>query len=196
MAITELPPSPSGEISHLTVREKINEIIQAIPEVAKHFAILSTSNIAIGADADAPTYMSGTSLAASSSNGFTLLDAATGLVKNNTGKTLTMAGTVSFQTTQGAGGASELFLWSERSSDDGVSFAENALSLRTIDIENNTGDSQTKVSAVSDWLDGESVRFAMYRTGGDVTLDSPSTAVNGGNTAEGVSFIWQLNEVQ
>lgn len=196
MAITELPPSPSGEISHLTVREKINEIIQTIPEAAKHFAITSTDTVAVSADANAPTYVTGAVLAPSSSDGIVLLDAATGLVKNNTGRTLTMTGTVSFQTSQGAGGASELFFWSERSNNDGVSFTENALSLRTSEVGNNAGNSQTKFSAVVNWLDGESVRFAAYRTGGSVTLDSPSTIVNGGNAVEGVSFAWQLNETQ
>ena len=89
-----------------------------------------------------------------------------------------------------------MLLWSEKSTDDGVTFTENPLSLRTSDVRNNADNSDTKSSAVALWSPGESIRWAMYSDGPSlITLISPSATVNGGNVVNGIAFYWQLNEV-
>lgn len=161
-----------------------------------HLGAYTIATIPVSQDPDNPTYLSGVGLFPTSSPEFVLLDAATGLVKNNSGRTFSMQGTATYQTSQGAGGAGELILWSERSDDDGVTFIENTFSLRTSEVPNNSTGSQTKSSGVDQWQHGESVRWAMYNSeSGAVSLDSPSATVNGGNVVEGLSFYWQLNEL-
>jgi hypothetical protein len=161
-----------------------------------HFGAYTTNTIAISTDPNNPTYLTGVALFPSATPGIIVLDAATGLLRNDTGFTLTMQGSVTYQTAQGAGGRADLHLWSERSNDDGVTFVENTFSLRTSEVPNNADSSQTKSSAISDWENGQSARWAMYNVGpGSLTLAAPSDTVNNGNAITGLSFYWQLNEV-
>jgi hypothetical protein len=162
--------------------------------VALHFGAYTVDPIPVSTDPNAPTYLTGVALFPSSSPEFTVLDAATGLIKNTSTKTFSMQGTATYQIVQGAGGAGNLQLWSERSNDDGVSFTENLFSLRTSEVPNNSDNSQTKSSGVDTWSPGESIRWAMYNSGaGAVTLSPPSDAVNNGNIVNGLTFYWQLN---
>jgi hypothetical protein len=159
-----------------------------------HFGAYTVDQIAVSTDPNSPTYLTGVALFPSSSPDFIVLDAATGLVKNTSTKTFSMQGTATYQIVQGAGGAGNLQLWSERSSDDGVSFTENPFSLRTSEVPNNSDNSQTKSSGVDTWSPGESIRWAMYNSGaGAVTLAAPSDTVNNGNVVDGLTFYWQLN---
>jgi len=161
-----------------------------------HFGAYTTDTILVSTDANTPTYLTGIGLFPTSSPEFTLLDTATGLIRNDSNKTFSMQGTVNYQTTQGAGGSGDLKLWSERSDDDGITFTENPFSLRTSEVPNNSNNSQTKSSGVDQWGPGQSIRWAMYNSGpGSITLDSPSDTVNNGNIIEGLTFYWQLNEV-
>lgn len=161
----------------------------------QHFGAATVAPIPVGADPNAPTHLAGVSLFPSSSKGFTLLDAS-GLIRNDTGRILNMQGTVTYQLDNGTGGTAQLNLWSERSDNDGTTFTENANSLRSSEASNTSNTSQTKSSAVENWHPGESIRWVIYNSaGGTPTLDSPSVVVNGGNTVDGFSFYWQLNEV-
>jgi hypothetical protein len=162
-----------------------------------HFGAFTVDVVPVSNDSANPTYLTGIVLAGSSSPEFTLVIAPDGsqLIKNTSAKTFPMEGSATYQIVQGAGGGAEFFLWSEKSIDDGVTFIENAFSLRTSDVPNNRAGSQTKTAAVGSWAPGESIRWAMYRTGGEVTLSAPSTAVNGGNVVSGFTFFWQLNQV-
>lgn len=165
-----------------------------VVEVAMHFGAYTVDTIAVSTDPNNPTYLTGVALFPSSSPEFTIIDVATGLIRNDSTKTFSMQGTATYQTIQGAGGSAKLQLWSERSSDDGVTFTENSFSLRTSDVANNSDNSQTKSSGVDQWAPGESIRWAMYNAGpGALTLDGPSDTVNGGNVVDGLTFYWQLN---
>ncbi len=178
--------------SGLTAEDKAK--LSNLPKL--HFGAYTVDTISVSTDPNAPTYLTGVSLFPTSSPDFTVLDAATGLIKNTSTKTFSMQGTATYQTVQGAGGAGNLQLWSERSVNDGVSFVENPFSLRTSEVPNNSSNSQTKSSGVDQWAPGESIRWAMYNSGsGAVTLDGPSDTVNNGNVVDGLSFYWQLNEV-
>lgn len=162
-----------------------------------HFGAFTLDTIAVSADPNAPTYLTGINLFPTSSPEFVLFTGLDGerWLKNNSTESFSMQGSATYQLIQGVGGAGNLLIWSERSVDDGLTFVENAYSLRTSEVPNNSANSQTKSSAVDQWKPGESIRWAMYRSGGAVTLDSPSTLVNGGNVVEGLSFYWQLNRV-
>lgn len=178
------------------IAAKVNEIIEVIEGAGLHFGAYTTATIAVSTDPNSPTVLSGVALFSTSSPDFTLLDAATGLIRNDSDRTFSMRGTATYQTVQGAGGSGNLQLWSERSLDDGVTFTENPFSLRTSEVPNNSSNSQTKSSGVDLWAPGESIRWAMYNSGaGSVALDGPTDTVNGGNVVEGLTFYWQLNEV-
>ncbi|AZU97939.1 hypothetical protein [Vibrio phage LP.1] len=161
-----------------------------------HFAGILLTGLAVSSDPDAPSYLNGVILDPVSSPEFEVVDPIGGWIKNNSSKTLDMAGIVTYQVAKGAGGAGELLLWSERSLDDGATFTENPFSLRTSEIGNNTDNSQSKSSGVRGWAPGESMRWAMYNAGaGAVTLNRPSATVNNGNVVEGVPFFWELKEL-
>lgn len=183
---------PIGSLSGVSEEDQAK--LDALPRL--HFGAYTIDTIAVSSDPNNPTYLTGVALFPTSSPEFTLLDAATGLIRNDSGRTFSMQGTATYQLVQGAGGAGNLQLWSERSVDDGVNFVENQFSLRTSEVPNNSSNSQTKSSAVDQWAPGESVRWAMYNSGaGSVTLDEPSDTVNNGNIVDGLTFYWQLNEV-
>lgn len=160
-----------------------------------YFSLYTQASIAISTDPDAPTYLSGCVL--DKAVGWTLLDATTGVVKNTSGRTISFSGgSITLQLDNGTGGTAILKLWSERSDDDFVTFAENERSLRSIPISNNTEASQTKSSKGIDILPGESIRFAMYNSsGGSLSLTSPTDTVNGGSVIDGESAYWEFFEV-
>lgn len=168
--------------------------LDSLPKL--HFGAYTNDTITVSTDPNNPTYLTGVALFPSSSPEFELIDPANGWVKNNSGRSFSMQGTVTYQPEQGAGGSAQLRLWSERSGDDGSTFTENDFSLRKSGVSNNSDDSQTKSSAVDTWNDGESIRWAMYNAGpGEITLKSPTDTVNNGNVISGLAFYWQLNEV-
>lgn len=176
---------------YITVEEK--EAIDELPKL--HFGLLTFDTIAVGTDPDNPTYITGSAIIPTASPEFELIDTATGLVRNNSDRALSMSGSITYQLAQGGGGAGELILWTEISDDDGVSFTENPFSLRTSEVDNNSTNSQTKGAGADRLMPGESIRWAMYNSaGGAITLDGPTATVNGGNIVEGLPFFWQLRE--
>lgn len=177
-----------------TLSQENKAKLDALPKL--HFGAYTLDTIAISQDPNNPTYLTGVGLFPTSSAEFTLIDPATGLIRNDSDRVFSMQGTVTYQTAQGAGGSGELKLWSERSGDDGVTFTENPFSLRTSEVPNNSTNSQTKSSGVDQWEPGQSIRWAMYNSGaGAVSLDGPTATVNNGNVINGLSLYWQLNEV-
>ncbi len=154
----------------------------------------SIDTISVSEDEDSPSYITGCVM--EGSEGFTLIDATEGIVRNDSGRTLALpTGAVSFQANNGTGGAAILEIWSERSSDDFATFSENARSQRNLPISNSTSTSATKDSHALAWADGESIRFACYNSsGGTLNLEAPSDTVNGGNAISGESFSWEISE--
>lgn len=161
-----------------------------------HFGAFSTDTVVASTDPVNPSYITGIALFGTSSDGFEVIDAATGLIKNNTGRDLNMAGTVTYQGVNGTGGTAQLQLWSERSADDGATFEVNSQSLRTTQLPNTSSGSQTKSAGIANWKSGESARFAFYNaTGGSLSIAAPTDTVNGDDVVSGFSFYLQLNEV-
>lgn len=185
-----------GVVSVTGVRVDNTDPLNPVVGIALHFGAYTTDLISVSTDPNSPTYLTGVALFPSSSPEFTIITDGGGVqwIRNDSTKIFSMQGTATYQTIQGAGGSAQLKLWSERSADDGVTFTENAFSLRTSDVPNNSDSSQTKSSGVDQWNPGESIRWAMYNSGpGALTLDGPTDTVNGGNVVDGLTFYWQLN---
>ncbi len=203
MSIDTLTSSPAGELAHGEVRLKINEMIEEVNTLLdrQHFYMSSSDTISIGDDPDNPSYVTGLVKATTSTDGIVTaltgasLDTDEGAVQNNSGRTLTMTGTFSYQP-DNTGAASRVEVWSERSS-DGATWTENAGSARSVEVSSANEASGTKFSAVSEWLDGEYLRFAMYDSGsGSISYVPLTLSVNGGtDNASGPSFVWALEEV-
>lgn len=124
----------------------------------------------------------------------TLVNAAEGTVRNDTGRTITMSGSISYNPDKGGGGTTTLNIVSERSADNGTTWVGNLDSKRTVEISNNTESFGTKVSWIITWAPGELLRFRAWINGG--TLDfvtSSDTAL--GQTFNTPSVIWLLTEM-
>lgn len=172
--------------------------VALMPHTTYHFGAYTLGSITLGMDSTAPTYLTGVSLFPSSSEEFEEIIAQDGTewVRNNSSKTLTMQGSATYQLSQGAGGKAKINIWSERSTDNGLTHEVNQGSLRTSEVPNNSSNSQSKSAGIVGWEPGVCVRWAMYNSGpGAITLDSPTDTVNGDEPIEGFSFYWQLNEI-
>lgn len=196
------PPisDPSRHWVKVKIRAYENEIVGI---KNREFELISETTTLISNNQASPTYVTGFVLDALSSSDFELITYDIGganerqWIKNVGNKTLNMSGDSLWQVSQGAGGTTELVLWSERSADDGATFTENPKSLRKREINNNNDDSVSFPSSVRAWLPGESISWAMHSEGGgSISLSAPSATVNGSNTITGVAVGWQLIEIQ
>jgi len=174
------------------------EKLAALPKL--HFGAFCADTIPVSNDRNNPTRFGGAielTKVATSSPEFEFYNAVDGAqwVKNNSTKTVNMAGSVSYQLDNGTGGAANIKLWTEISEDDGLTFTEAAVSLRTSTIANTSASSQTKASAIDSFAPGQSIRWAFFNSeSSTLTLAPPSELVNGGNTVAGLSFFWELLE--
>lgn len=161
----------------------------------KHFGVYSVATLAVSIDPDNPTYVSSLQIFPSSSFGIDLTDPNNGILQNNTGKTLTMAGNVTFQVNNATGGPANFRLWAE-TSDDGVNFTAVDGSLRNVPVPNQNNSTQTKAAGIEAWANGQYARFAFYnQTGSNITLQAPTDTVNTNQLISGFSFYHQLSEV-
>lgn len=180
--------------SPITAREQA--VLDSLPKL--HFGALYPDVIPVSNDPDNPTRFEGAillTLVPTSSPEFELIIGVDGTqwLKNNSTKTVNMAGTVSYQLDNGVGGAANINLWSEITDDDGLTFVEADVSLRTSSISNTTASSQTKASAINSFAPGQAIRWAFYNSeSSTLTLTPPSATVNGGNVVTGLSFFWEL----
>jgi hypothetical protein len=162
-------------------------------------SIISVATIPIAGTLAAPSYFN--SFMAGESNNPSLVptltgpggDQDTGAIVNNTGKVLTMDGSIAYLTVY-AGFAGNVSVWSERST-DGINWTPNPGSYRNWDVSFVSGGSVTQKSAVLNWQPGEYLRFAMVNTGGGtLSLQSVSAAVNGNQQVDSLSVYWTLEE--
>ena len=159
----------------------------------QHFGASSESTITIGIDPNNPSFLTNMTLEPTSI-GFEL-DAPTGAIRNVSGRELKVCtGTISFQPDKSGGGTTLIHMWSERSL-DGVVWTQNTRSLRSIEVSNSGETFKTSVSGVSNWQDGEYVRFRIYALlGGAIEFTSPTDTVLGGEVINGISALWELSE--
>ena len=125
-----------------------------------------------------------------SPNGFELFDAATGAIKNVSGRTLkVVVGTISLNQD---GGSNTINLVSESSIDDGVTWAGNLNSLRKLRVTEESF--QTKLSLAVNWQNNQIIRFRAYETGGGSVDCLPSSETILAQPFTGPSLAWDLQE--
>lgn len=183
------------QLDKLNVREKL--LVGGAPLVGTSqtgFLSYSDDSIVVSGNPLAPSFLTGLTLIGAPS--FTLIDAATGAIRNDTGRTIEkMDGTISYNPVKGGGGTALLNIFSEKSTDGGTSYVANAGSLRPVEVSN-TGESfKTAVSFLANWADGEILRFRIFEANGVTVTLSPSSTASLGQTITGHSVVWTLAEI-
>lgn len=158
------------------------------------FLVASSDVVPIGTDNLAPDKFSGLALLTTNQN--FISNETLGAVQNISGRTLkSLSGSISFQPTRTGGGAfSQIYLWSERST-DGVNWTLNNHTLRQIPVPNDGETFKTAVSLTIGWHNLEFIRFKFYNGGGGVVTFTPSTTTVDNGVIEGYSVIWEMGEV-
>lgn len=128
------------------------------------------------------------------SDEITLVDAANGTMRNDTGRTISMTGSINYNPDKGGGGNTLLNLISERSNDNGATWFGNLNSRRPVEISNSSESFGTKVSLIIDWLPGQLLRFRAWRVGGALSFVSTSTTALGESYTT-PSLVWELSEI-
>ena len=191
MAITELPPSPNGELSHGQVREKVNEVISTINAGSPGFVVFSDANaLEIPTDNTSPGFLA--NIIQSGLASFEIFDAATGAVKYTGVDPVTVVGSVSVHITKSGIASSILSLYSETSTDEGVSYNLNNGSLRQDEV-GFVGDGwKIFPSFLQTWNPNEIIRFRHQNDGGgDMDITTTSTTSQG-EVVTGHSIVWAL----
>jgi hypothetical protein len=184
------------QLGKLNVKE--NLLVDGSPVVGTvqtGFLSYSDDVIAVSTDANAPSFLTGLTVLGNTS--FSLFDAATGAVRNDTGRVINkLDGTISYHPNKIGGGTALLQIFSEKSTDGGATYSINQGSLRPVEVSN-TGESfKTAVSFLADWQPDEIIRFRIFEDNGvTVTLDPSSTTALSGQTITGHSVIWTLAEI-
>lgn len=127
------------------------------------------------------------------SSGISLVDATTGTLRNDTGRTISMTGTINFNPDKGGGGTTQLNIVSERATTLGGPWVGNLESKRTVEISNNSESFATKLSLIIDWEPNQLLRFRGWINGG--SLDFVVSSVSAiGQTFVSPSIAWELTE--
>lgn len=152
------------------------------------------ASFSVSADPNAPSFLQ--LLETKASRSFTITDAPTGTIRNDSGRTLSgVTGTVSFHASKGSGATAELVLFSERSTDNGATWLVNPDSLRRVPVTFQGPSFRTLISDVVSWEPNALVRFRLYDAGGATISVAPvSDTVLGGQTITGPSVKWNLQE--
>ena len=158
-----------------------------------YFLASSTTTVNVGTDPLNPSFLG--SLTLIKANGFSLVDAATGAIRNDTGRVIDLAsGSINFTPNKTGGGVTTVDLVSERANDISGPWVGNLESLRPIEIANNGESFQTKLSVGVDWQPGEIIRFRIYAlSGGGINFESLSRGILG-QTFISPSIAWMFEE--
>ena len=167
------------------------EILALLPQHVS-FSGGSEATITVSTDSANPSYFPLADLFVA--NDCTLFDAATGTVRNTSGRTVdTLSGTVSFIPDKTGVGTAILHLVTERSADNGVTWTGNLKSLEIFELQRDSNQFSTKLSILFDWLPNELIRFKAYSTGA-LDLVPPSDTIEG-EVYTGYSFFWSMVEL-
>jgi hypothetical protein len=157
---------------------------------ASYFAN-SFETLVLSIDPDNPSYLTNLNLLHSDS--ITLVDNLTGTIRNDTGHSITMTGSISFNPEK-VNGTPTLNIVSERSN-DGITWFGNLDSRRSMEISNNNESFSTKVSLIVDFPATQLARFRIWVTNGNVNFHSTSTTALGGQVFRVPSVLWELSEI-
>jgi hypothetical protein len=163
-----------------------------IIEHSSSFFATSVDTIPISQDSLSPSFFTGLSLA--HADKIAIVDLPTGAMINNSGKTITMTGTVSINPTLSGGVTAALNIISERSNDGGLNWFGNLDSRRPVEVANSSESFGTKISLIIDWLPGQWLRFRLWTTVGNLSLVSTSATALG-QTFATPSVVWELLEI-
>jgi hypothetical protein len=152
----------------------------------------SITTTVVNSDPADPSYLLG--LTIQHADDISLVDAATGAIVNDTGRTITMTGSISYNPVKGGGAAAQLNIVSERSNDLGVSWFGNLNSRRTVEVANSAESFGTKVSLIIDWEPDQWLRFRVWLGAGVLSFVSTSTIAMG-ETFVTPSIVWELAEI-
>lgn len=157
-----------------------------------HFLAFSEDTEIISADKDAPSFLPG--FVCDCAAGFELTDVAKGTIRNVSGRTVTVTGTISFRPVKGVGGTVVVSVLSERSTDD-ITYVVKQGSLIPVEVSSTGQSFKTSVSFAVTWANGEYIRFRAYTDGAaTLSFEQSSDTVLGGQAITGHSMIWELSE--
>lgn len=126
-------------------------------------------------------------------NGFEI-DVSTASVKNVTGRSLTMTGSMAIQIEQTGGQPATLYIASQIS-DDKINWSYNPKSLRVVEIFKNGIDYITIPSLnIANWNDGQYIRWVFAKDGNGGVLLSQPTQTLGSEVVPGQTFVWTMRE--
>lgn len=168
------------------------EEIEAIYPDIVHFSADSLTTITLSTDPTTPSYFP-------LDNRFDgheceLVNALTGEVRNTSDRVIeTLVGNFSFTPQKDGAGTTVLYIVSERSTDNGVTWLPNPESLRTFELKRDINQFGTKVSMLFNWLPDEIVRFKGYASS-NLDLVSDAATIEGFEYVS-ISWFWALMEV-
>lgn len=159
------------------------------------FRIKSGGTYAISADANAPTFLTSGFV---QEDGITpagwQIEAALGGMRNVSGRTLVYNGGVySFHANNVNASSRTLYIFSEVSIDNGVTWARNNDSAREQTVAGTTAVFSTKQSEAFNVPDQAIVRFGFYASNAGISF-VPVTISPFGESVTGPSFRWRLTE--
>lgn len=165
--------------------------------VASHgqlnFGLVANTPVVLSQVADSASIIAGLSFE-EPSPGFTL-EAALGGVRNSSGRTIhVVRGLISLHLVSANASSKQVFLYSERSSDNGVTWTVNPNSGREGTVAGQEERYDSKSSEGFDWLDGEIVRFRIYTDGASLSIAPVAFTVNA-EVIDGPSARWNMQEV-
>jgi hypothetical protein len=188
MAQDSLPESPWVLLTGFQTTDGLG--LSSVP--ASVFAD-SFDTMNISADNLNPSFLTG--LVIEHCDGISMADPITGAIVNDTGRTITMTGSISYNPKKSSGTTVQLNIVSERSDDGGITWFGNLNSRRSLEVSNNGESFGTKVSLIIDWLPDQLLRFRMWTTTGLLDFESTSKIGVRGEVFTAPSCVWELAEI-
>lgn len=150
------------------------------------------ASITVGSEAS-PNFLTDL-ISAGLLKGFEFIDARDS-IKNVSGRDLQMSGGLFLHTNLLAGSSGLLSIYSETSTDNGVSWNNNPNSKRDSEIAAAGEGSVSLPSFLFNWPDGAEVRFRTY-TAASMNIERPPAGNPAGNPVEGYTILWSMKEVR
>lgn len=125
--------------------------------------------------------------------GVQLTDAATGTVRNVSGRVLNMMGFITVNPRLDSGGNSAYIIISETSPDD-INWVGNLDSKRRIELTNTSETVQTKSSKIIGWQPNHDLRFRFFKGSGNISFRRTAAAALG-QTFTTDSISWSMREL-
>ena len=150
------------------------------------------ASIAVGTEAS-PNFLTGLT-SEGLLNGFQFIGARNS-IKNVSGRDLQMSGGLFFPVNLLTGSDGLITVYSETSTDDGVTWNNNPNSKRDAGIGKAGNSSISLPSFLFNWPDGAEVRFRTY-SAESMNIEKPTTGNPEGEAVDGYTILWSMKEVR